>query len=99
KAGLSGIFFYVLSEFGVGLGAFLVPPLFAAGERLLLTVGEADSFRYLVLSGACITLTIFPWCILMGTTFPFMMAYIRQVNASYQKGFGFLYAANVLAAL
>ena len=99
KTGLSGIFFYGLSEFGVGLGAFLVPLLFAAGERLLLTVGEADSFWYLVLSGACITLAIFPWCILMGTTFPFMMAYIRQVNASYQKGFGFLYAANVLGAL
>jgi hypothetical protein len=28
-----------------------------------------------------------------------MMAYIRQVDPSYQKGFGFLYAANVLGAL
>src|SRR6185436_14484531 len=39
KTGRSGIFFYGLSELGVGLGAFLVPLLFAAGERLLLTVG------------------------------------------------------------
>src|SRR5262247_3189133 len=40
---ISGIFFYGLSEFGVGLGAFLVPPLFAAGERLLRSIGEAGS--------------------------------------------------------
>ena len=99
KAGVSGILFYGLSEFGVGMGAFLVPLLFTAGERLLLTVGEADSLWYLLLSGTCITVAIFPWCVLMGTTFPFMMAYIRQIDASYQKGFGFLYAANVLGAL
>jgi len=99
KTGRSGIFFYGLSEFGVGLSAFLVPYLFAAGEQLLLTVGEADSLWYLTLSGVCITFAIFPWCVLMGTTFPFMMAYIRQIDSSYQKGFGFLYAANVLGAL
>ena len=99
KIGMSGIFFYGLSEFGVGLGAFLVPFLFAAGERFLLTVGEANSLWYLVLSGACISLAIFPWCVLMGTTFPFTMAYIRQIDTSYQKGFGFLYSANVLGAL
>jgi len=99
KAGISGIFFYGLSEFGVGLGAFLVPFLFAAGERLLRSVGAADSLWYLTLSGTCITFAIFPWCVLMGTTFPFMMAYIRQMDGSYRKGFGFLYAANVLGAL
>jgi spermidine synthase len=32
KTGLSGIFFYGLSEFGVGLGAFLVPSFLQRGN-------------------------------------------------------------------
>src|SRR5262245_33668106 len=99
KTGRSGIFFYGLSELGVGLGAFLVPFQFALGEQLLLSLGEADSFWYLVLSGACITFSLLPWCLLMGTTFPFMLSYIRRIDTSYRRGFSFLYAANVLGAL
>src|SRR5208283_4078568 len=33
KTGLSAIMFYALAELTIGLGAFAVPKLFAAGER------------------------------------------------------------------
>ena len=48
------------------------------GEHLLLTTGETDSFRYLSLSALVLAASILPWCVCMGTTFPFMMAYIRE---------------------
>jgi hypothetical protein len=35
----------------------------------------------------------------MGTTFPFMMAYIREINESNTQSFSFLYLANVLGAM
>src|ERR1017187_4089206 len=46
KTGLSAAFFYGGAELLIGLGAFAVPKLFAIGERVLLTSGETDSFRY-----------------------------------------------------
>src|ERR1017187_8762787 len=50
KTGLSAACFYAVAELLIGLGAFAVPKLFAIGERVLLTSGEMDSFRYLSLS-------------------------------------------------
>ena len=35
----------------------------------------------------------------MGTTFPFMMGFIKQIDRSDTDGFSFLYAANVLGAI
>src|SRR5471032_123566 len=39
KTGLSAAFFYGGAELVIGLGAFVVPKLFAGGERLLLASG------------------------------------------------------------
>src|SRR5208282_418325 len=50
RTGLSAIYFYAGAELVIGLGAFAVPQLFDAGERLLLTSGAMDSFRYLLFS-------------------------------------------------
>jgi spermidine synthase len=99
KTGLSAVFFYAGAEFMIGLGAFMVPKLFAVGEGLLLTSGETDSFRYLSLSAVVLAASILPWCICMGTTFPLMMAYIRERDDSEAKSFSFLYLANVLGAM
>jgi spermidine synthase len=99
KTGQSPISFYALAEFSIGLGAFAVPGLFALGKRLLLTAGEADSVTYLLLSAVVLAIAILPWCVCMGTTFPFMMAYVRQQEAQSADSFSYLYLANVLGAM
>ncbi len=99
KSGLSPIFFYGLIELFIGVGAFAVPKLFGFGEEILLSAGQMDSFRYLLFSAVALGLSIFPWCLFMGMTFPFMMAFIRTQDARSADSFSYLYAANVFGAM
>ena len=99
KTGLSAVAFYGCAELLIGLGAFAVPKLFAMGERILLTSGETDSFRYLSLSALVLAASILPWCVCMGATFPLMMAYVREQDCHNTTSFSFLYLANVLGAM
>ena len=99
KTGFSAVVFYAGAEFLIGLGAFAVPKLFAMGEHILLTSGQTDSFRYLSLSALVLAFSILPWCLFMGTTFPLMMAYIRERDCKNTESFSFLYLANVLGAM
>src|ERR1039457_5176936 len=99
KSGASAVFFYAGAELVIGLGAFAVPKLFALGEQLLLASGETDSFRYLSLSALVLAAAILPWCVCMGVTFPFMMAFIRERERGNTASFSFLYLANVLGAM
>jgi spermidine synthase len=99
KSGLSAAFFYAGAELLIGLGAFAVPKLFLMGEHLLLASGETDSFRYLLFSALALAVSILPWSVCMGATFPFMMAFIRERDAGNAESFSFLYLANVLGAM
>jgi spermidine synthase len=99
KTGLSGAVFYGLAELLIGIGAFAVPNLFAAGQRSLLGAGQTNSIDYLFLSAMVLALSLFPWCFFMGTTFPLLMAYIREDETHDPKSFSFLYTANVLGAM
>ncbi len=99
KTGFSAAFFYALAEMLIGVSAFAVPKLFGVGERVLLAAGQTDSFRYLSLSALVLAVAILPWCVCMGTTFPFMMAYIRERDRDDTRSFSFLYLANVLGAM
>jgi len=99
KSGLSPIFFYGLIELFIGVGAFAVPKLFGFGEEILLSAGQMDSFRYLLFSAVALGLSIFPWCLFMGMTFPFMMAFMRTQDAGSADSFSYLYAANVFGAM
>ena len=92
------ILFYAGIEALIGFGAFAVPHSFSWGETLLLPTGDSDSGKYLFYSSLAILLSLFPWCFFMGTTFPFMMAFIRKVTGG-EDSFSFLYTANVLGAL
>ena len=58
-----------------------------------------DSLRYLSFSALVLAGSILPWCICMGTTFPFMMAYVRERDERNAESFSFLYLANVLGAM
>jgi spermidine synthase len=95
----SAIEFYGLSEWLIGLGAFAVPYLFEYSERMLVGVGEANSLNYMIGSAAFLSLSLLPWCFFMGTTFPFMMAFIKQIDEANADSFSFLYACNVLGAM
>jgi spermidine synthase len=99
KTGLSAILFYAGAELVIGLGAFAVPKLFAAGEHFLLTSGQTNSTNYLCLSALVLAASILPWCVFMGATFPLMMAYVRERDRQNAKSFSFLYLANVLGAM
>lgn len=100
KTGLSAAFFYGGAELVIGLGgAFAVPHLFRLGERWLLSAGQTDSFNYLFLSAVALAITLFPWCVCMGATFPLMMAYVRERDPQNQESFSYLYLANVLGAM
>jgi spermidine synthase len=100
KTGLSAAFFYAGAELMIGLGgACVVPQLFQLGERWLLSAGQTDSFSYLFLSATVLAISLFPWCVCMGATFPLMMAYIRERDQDNQESFSYLYLANVLGAM
>lgn len=98
RTGLSSVQFYALAELGIGAGALLVPELFRFFEGQLLHLGDANSAAYLGASGAAIALSVFPWCVFMGMTFPLMMAYVKEREAGATESFSFLYFANVLGA-
>jgi spermidine synthase len=97
--GCSALLFYALTELTIGIGGFVVPKLFTVGEGLLLSSGQTDSFRYLSLSALVLGVSIFPWCVSMGATFPFMMAYVREHDQRSADSFSYLYLANVLGAM
>jgi spermidine synthase len=99
RTGLSAIFFYAAAEFIIGLGAFVVPKLFKVGEQILLAAGQTDSFPYLFLSAVVLAAAILPWCVLMGATFPLMMAFVRERQRENTESFSYLYLANVLGAM
>ncbi len=99
RSGLPAVFFYGLAEVMIGVGGLMVPALFAAGESRLLRFGSMESLPYLAASAAVLALSILPWCAFMGTTFPFMMAHIRQTAGPQKTSFSFLYVANVIGAM
>ena len=99
KTGLSAVIFYALAELLIGLGAFAVPKLFAVSENMLLASGETDSFGYLSLSALVLAVSILPWCVCMGATFPLMMAYVQERDSRSTTSFSFLYLANVMGAM
>ncbi len=96
--GCSPATLYGFAELLIGVGAFAVPALMSWGESLLLSSGAAGSTGYLALSSLAITLSILPWCILMGATFPLMMGYLRTRWPGDAQSFSFLYRANVIGA-
>lgn len=96
---VSSLVLYAIIELVIGTSAFIVPRLFSFGEDFLLSMGDMDSFDYLLSSGLLLGCSILPWCILMGCTFPFMMAFMREVEAENTASFSFLYFANVVGAM
>jgi len=90
---------YGLAEWGIGLGALVVPWAFACGEEWLLSFGEASSTGYMWLSALVIAASLLPFATLMGATFPLMMAFLRAHDRGGEDSFSFLYLGNVIGAM
>ena len=88
------------AELIIGLGAFAVPEIVC---RRASTACWQRARRipsgYLLLSALVLAASILPWCVCMGATFPFMMAFVREEDAAESDSFSFLYLANVLGAM
>jgi spermidine synthase len=95
--------FYSIAELLVGISSFAVPLQLKLGRLLLQHMGSFGAWqtsRYYLLAGLWIAITLVPWCTCMGSTFPLLMAVIRQTaRATSQRSFSYLYVANVLGAL
>jgi len=99
RTGISPAALYGFAEWGIGAGAFIVPAVFARGGNLLLGLGETSSASYLALSALLIAAAVLGFAILMGMTFPLMMAFIRASRAVDASSFSFLYLGNVIGAM
>ena len=95
--------FYSIAELLVGVSSLAVPLELKLGRLLLQHLGSFGAWqtsRYYILAGIWIAITLVPWCTCMGSTFPLLMAVIRQTaRSTSERSFSHLYIANVLGAL
>jgi len=93
---------YALMELLIGFSAIAVPHELVWGRELLLRMVREMSLTssaYYLPSGIWLALTLVPWCICMGATFPLAMEAIRQdCDPKAARSFSYLYVANVLGA-
>ncbi|MEW6074470.1 MAG: fused MFS/spermidine synthase [Planctomycetota bacterium] len=94
---------YGLAEFLIGVSALAVPALFALGRRAVQELArgeELGSGTYYAYSGLVLAISLLPWTLCMGATYPLAMSAIRKCRAEESpRSFSFLYLANVLGAL
>jgi len=98
RLGVSPLALYGFVEAIIGLGAFILPPLFSAARAALLPLGGMESGLYLAASSGLIALALLPFCVAMGATFPTMMSFIAREDSEPSGSFSFLYLANVIGA-
>src|SRR5438093_350779 len=91
---------YAAVEAVIGVSGIAVPGELGWGRAWLGERAVAwDSSTYYLASGAWIALTLLPYCIAMGATFPLAMAAMRSLFGERAKqSFSYLYVANVLGA-
>ena len=94
---------YGAVELLIGIAGLLVPHLLNLVFGLMKAgAGQLvwDSASYYLLSGACVVVSLLPWCTAMGATFPLAMAAIRSTSSlPSERSFSFLYLSNVLGAI
>lgn len=99
KGRVPAILFYAIAQFFIGVGGLVVPFLFENGQSALLSFGSSNSFQYLLFSAFILSLSILPWCLCMGATTPFMLAFAKQIKSGSDQNFSYLYLANSLGAM
>jgi spermidine synthase len=91
---------YALIELVIGISGMTVPYELRLGHRLLEHSGLSSSLGFYGLAGLWVTISLLPWCTLMGATVPFGMQAIREtVPAESRRSFSYLYMSNVTGAI
>jgi len=94
--------FYALAEFLIGCSSLAVPAELILGHRLLESLSgnwSMSSGIYYLASGALVALTLLPWCVCMGATYPLAMAAIESdARNDSRRSFSYLYLSNVAGA-
>jgi predicted membrane-bound spermidine synthase len=91
---------YALTELVIACSAVIVPHELQWGRTLLQHTGLSSSAAYYLISGACVALTLVPWCAFMGATIPVgMLAIKNDFRRESPRSFSFLYLSNVLGAV
>ena len=94
--------FYALVEFLIGCSSLAVPGELILGHRLLESFAgnsTMSSGTYYLASGTLVALTLLPWCVCMGATYPLAMAAIEgDLNKESRRSFSYLYLSNVVGA-
>ena len=94
---------YALAEFLIGCSSLAVPGELVFGHRLLASVAGSttmSSGSYHLVSGTLVALTLVPWCVCMGATYPFAMSAIEGIRKrESQRSFSYLYLSNVIGAV
>lgn len=99
RLSMSPVYFYATVELLIGIGGITVPYIFLLGDRFIVPVGATGSCTYLIFSGIVIALAMLPCCVLMGATYPFLLAFLEEHYSKEKSGFSFLYLANMIGAL
>ena len=91
---------YALTELLIGLSGVLVPFELSWGRAILEHSGTSSSLLYYCLAGTWVTITLLPWCALMGATVPVGMRAIGQtLPGESSRSFSYIYMANVAGAV
>jgi spermidine synthase len=99
KYRIESIYLYSIAEAGIGVGALVVPRLFMFGRDWLLSTGQTNSIPYLGLSALVLSISILPWCFLMGTTIPLIVDFLNARVFKDKNVFSYLYLANTFGAM
>ncbi len=101
--GLRALRLYSIAELLVGISSLVVPLELKTGRILLQHMGSFGAWQtsqYYFVVGLWVAITLLPWSTCMGSTFPLLMAVIRQnARAASERSFSYLYVANVFGAL
>ena len=93
---------YAAVEFLIGCSSLAVPGELILGHRVLATFAgnsAMSSGTYYLASGSLVALTLLPWCVCMGATYPLAMAAIEgDVKIESRRSFSYLYLSNVAGA-
>ncbi|MGA7106326.1 MAG: hypothetical protein WBY75_01180 [Terracidiphilus sp.] len=75
---------YALAEFLIGCSSLAVPTELILGHRVLEALTGSTSMSsagYYLVSGSLVAITLLPWSICMGATYPLAMSSIRMTKA------------------
>ncbi len=87
---------YAILELLIAVGGMTVPQLISLGRQTLLSLPMSSSGVYFLATFVAILITLLPFCVAMGATFPVALAYLENLRLTdHESHFSHLYLLNV----